>query len=351
VPGPEVTANGNISFASETAGILQVNFRARNSTGFWGPVFPVPVFNDVTNSADDSEPLAEIEYFVDNDPGIGDASDLGITPGTSVNADGLVDLSSTSIGGHHLFLRARKADAPWGIPSIVSFFNTYNAQAEPPPDITEIHYAIYDGGSLALQGSYTEFSPASEIDTSFHVNTPGLTPGSDVQLLITLVDGNTAVSLEIQSTVAIREGYEAWRNQHFSGADLIDDDISGLDADPDGDGLPNSVEYALSTDPTADSSMDFPTVARDGDFLEITFRQRIGGTGTPGIDYELDGINYAAEVSSDLSPESWNSGTGVFEVLEAPIDNGDGTETVTVRLKNSIPGEVSQFLRLKITLM
>ncbi len=44
--------------------------------------------------------------------------------------------------------------------------------------------------------------------------------------------------------------YETWKETHFSAAQLVDSGASGSSADPDADGLPNLLEYALGGDPT-----------------------------------------------------------------------------------------------------
>jgi len=43
--------------------------------------------------------------------------------------------------------------------------------------------------------------------------------------------------------------FDAWRREHFTEEELDDPNISGPDADPDGDGIPNLLEYAMGLDP------------------------------------------------------------------------------------------------------
>ena len=50
--------------------------------------------------------------------------------------------------------------------------------------------------------------------------------------------------------VAPESGFDAWRQDNFTGEGELDDpNISGPDADPDGDGIPNLLEYAMGLDP------------------------------------------------------------------------------------------------------
>lgn len=127
--------------------------------------------------------------------------------------------------------------------------------------------------------------------------------------------------------------------------------VSGFTADPDNDGIPNGIEFALNSDPTVSSTGDLPVVTEDGTFLEITYRQFIGGTGTVGVDYTFEGIQYTVQVASDLAADDWMSGSVLVEKVGSAINNGDGTETVTVRLLEAIGGVDKKFLRLQITLL
>lgn len=48
--------------------------------------------------------------------------------------------------------------------------------------------------------------------------------------------------------------FSDWRSRYFDTAELADPAISGIDADPDGDKISNSAEYAFGTDPTQSDS-------------------------------------------------------------------------------------------------
>jgi len=91
-------------------------------------------------------------------------------------------------------------------------------------------------------------------------------------------------------------------------------------SDPDGDGLPNLVEYAQGTDPLAASprpALAATVDAVDGQrTLTIGFRRLLLG-------HEVD---YAIESSDDLA--TWSPASG--ESSE-PTLNSDGTVTVQVR--------------------
>jgi hypothetical protein len=54
------------------------------------------------------------------------------------------------------------------------------------------------------------------------------------------------------------------------------------------------------------------------------------------------------ETSTDLG--SWQSGPGRIEAVGAPVDNGDGTETITVQVVATIAEHPVRFIRLKVAL-
>jgi hypothetical protein len=67
-------------------------------------------------------------------------------------------------------------------------------------------------------------------------------------LRLTASDGSQDVHDEVR-IVAGSDPFEAWQRRHFNEEQLADPNISGADADPDGDGHTNSEEYTAETLP------------------------------------------------------------------------------------------------------
>lgn len=142
---------------------------------------------------------------------------------------------------------------------------------------------------------------------------------------------------------------ELWRLLYFEQSE--NSGIAADDIDFDHDGLSNLLERAFGTSPIDNSdwfAMPGAGLVRQGDaeHLSITYRQLRGGTGTTGIDYKASGITYTVEHDADLDGP-WNMGS-VVPVAD-PTNNGDGTETVTVRLTEDVTSGNSKFMRLKIS--
>lgn len=105
-------------------------------------------------------------------------------------------------------------------------------------------------------------------------------------------------------------------------------------ADPDGDGVPNLVEFAVGSDPNHGNSAPGQIVHNGGN-LEFTYQRADAAL--------LDGISFIVEWSDTLGPNSWNA-SGVTEV----VLSDDGT---LQQVKAVVPdgGSGSRFVRLRVT--
>jgi hypothetical protein len=145
-------------------------------------------------------------------------------------------------------------------------------------------------------------------------------------------------------------GYENWQAIYFTADELNTPGVSGANADADGDGVPNLIEFACNTHPHSALSRALPVVKRSDNSVQIAFRQRRGGTGTTGVDYIAGDVQYTVEWSDNLAANSWSSGHGVVELVPgSAVDNGDDTDTVTVRSVLPVGAATAQFLRLRVT--
>lgn len=122
-------------------------------------------------------------------------------------------------------------------------------------------------------------------------------------------------------------------------------------ADTDGDGFTDLFERAFGLDIFNPDSLSMGPIGNVAEltgehFLQLSYRRRAGGSGTTGVDYSVDGCVYTVEVSSDLG--SWQSSASLVGQVGTPVDNGDGTETVTVRANEPITSG-TRFIRLKVT--
>jgi hypothetical protein len=128
--------------------------------------------------------------------------------------------------------------------------------------------------------------------------------------------------------------FQQWKNDtlgDFNAPDL---------ADGDSDGAATLLEYALATNPFADSSAEMPrsgsVIVGEDTFLTLEFRRRIGSSG----------LTYTVESSSDLATGPWLAEPVPHGI---PVDHGDGTESVTYRDICAVSEGVRRFMRLRVS--
>jgi glucose/arabinose dehydrogenase/mono/diheme cytochrome c family protein len=126
--------------------------------------------------------------------------------------------------------------------------------------------------------------------------------------------------------------FETWRLSRFSAAQLADPLVSGPDADPDGDGLMNSLEFAMESSPL---SFDLPPEPglQDG-HLTLTYRRSKA----------VDAAAFWGEYSTNLV--EWLSGPAHVEEIQR-TDGGE-LETVTLRSVAPMSARPEGYLRLRV---
>ena len=122
---------------------------------------------------------------------------------------------------------------------------------------------------------------------------------------------------------------ESWRLSHFS--QLENTGPAANSGDPDADGRPNLLEYALGTNPTNAVSYADPVVTVVGDRLVLTFDRIADGS-----------LVYAVEGTDSLTPPVW---TAVW--TSTGSDNTAGP--VAVHDVVRISARPTRFLRLAVS--
>jgi len=184
------------------------------------------------------------------------------------------------------------------------------------------------------------FRLANGITVMYVVNFNPRLDGSFESFMDTVVTGalGSITAWPTNDFFATTLSYDAWRDRHFSAAELADSAISGDHANPDGDDAVNVLEYATGSDPKLSDNNHAPTgsfVTVEGQsYFALTFRRLLLG-------YEL---NYVVEASNDLL--AWSPLT---EPVGSPQLNPDGTHTVTIR--DTAPANTTshRYLRLRVS--
>jgi hypothetical protein len=138
---------------------------------------------------------------------------------------------------------------------------------------------------------------------------------------------------------------QAWRYAHF-GLNATNNSVAGDTADPNGNGVPNLLEYAFFQDPNGVTSNGIPVpelVAVAGtNHFAIRFARRV-----PPSE-----VAYTVQVSTDLlqwadGSRFLDSGDVAVTSLTSTVGNAN-TNSVLVRLQQSLSGAPQGFLRVQV---
>lgn len=141
----------------------------------------------------------------------------------------------------------------------------------------------------------------------------------------------------IQDEIPDTTTYSGWKEDHsLYGNDALDT------ADTDGDGIGQLHEFAFGGDPNDNDISILPTfeLVEDGgsSYLELSVTRPIG----------LQDITYTPKTTTDLS--SWPSdSTGIVDDNPTPVDNLDGTETLTYRRSGAVDSVDAAFIRIDVS--
>ncbi|MEO8613501.1 MAG: hypothetical protein ABI600_00045 [Luteolibacter sp.] len=190
-------------------------------------------------------------------------------------------------------------------------------------------------GGTAISGTHYQALPVS-------VTIPaGLTSISMqvIPIADNLAQGNRSVAVGIAgdfalvsdpaqvATVTIQDKpFDAWRFANFDAIELTNPNISGPNADPDADLLPNLIEYAMNLDPKISSQIT-ATVDRNSGYLTLTVAKNTSATD----------ITWSAEVTDDLT--HWSPAVAVTNTV------------ISFQARDSVLANTAskRMIRLKIT--
>lgn len=144
-------------------------------------------------------------------------------------------------------------------------------------------------------------------------------------------NGNYLAAANVERSFTVAMSFAAWQHEHFTADELLDLGISGANADPDADGFGNLVEYALGTDPRAESSTGAPQMSSTAQDWTFTYQRPA----------DRADLAYTVECSTNLT--TWSS-TGVIHTL---VSSSNGIETW--RASYPIGSSPTCFFRLVVT--
>lgn len=119
--------------------------------------------------------ITQMEYFFDQDPGVGGGKPVSFTQGSSVNFTLQASLTGLTPGIHHLYLRAKDADGDWGISRVRAFQVIPSADIQVSP-ITRMEYFVDTDPGLG-NGRAVSITSGTGVSLTFQSSLTGLTEG------------------------------------------------------------------------------------------------------------------------------------------------------------------------------
>ncbi len=172
-PGTNLTFTWNTPIATLNQGFHHIAVRVKDASGRWSITSNLPFFKQEYQPA--LPDITQAEYFIDTDPGYGNATQLSFTPGTNKTISWIASIAALNQGFHHLAVRVKDSTGKWSLSQFLPFFKQTVPLLE--PDVVKVEYFIDNdpGFGQAVDVAYTQDS--SHIDLAFAIDIMALNQG------------------------------------------------------------------------------------------------------------------------------------------------------------------------------
>lgn len=279
-PGTTVNLNANISTASLSNGFHFIGMRVKDANGLWS-LFEKRGFY-ISSSTSDVANITAAEYYLDTDPGAGNATALPVgTNGAIVNFTANIP-TSLAAGFHFLAIRVKGSDGQWGLYEKRGFY---------------ISGSTADASNIIAAEYFLDTDPGAGNGTALSVGTSGATVNFTASIPTTLSPGFHFLAIRVKGSDD-RWGHYEKRGLYVSSATINAADITAaeyfFDTDPGvGNATPTSVG---SSGDVVNFTANLPTSLAPG-FHFLAIRTR-GSDGKWGL-YEKRGF-YVSTAASDM---------------------------------------------------
>ena len=187
--GTDVTVSGfAVNINGLANGVHQLYTRSKDNNGGWGHTNIKTFFivNLSTTIPANSTPgnIVQMEYFVDTDPGFGNASAISFSAANDVTVNNYpVIIGTLSTGVHRLYVRSKDVAGKWGHTNIQSFaaVNNITIPANPAAGlISKLEYFVDTDPGFG-NGTIVNVTPTGDLNNySFAANIGSLPNGNHV---------------------------------------------------------------------------------------------------------------------------------------------------------------------------
>lgn len=257
------------------------------------------------------------------------------------NGAHFIDPSATPGVPHYYWVRAVAPDGSSAASAPVTAYIGIAPATVVSPDTA----AVSEGGSVTFQANASGYpaptfqwrqnqTPIPGATLAYLTISPVLSEtAGDYDVIVSNAVGSATSSAVTLTIVSGDFGFSGWRNDHFSPEELAVQIVSGASADPDRDGLPNLLEYALGTDPRAAATGAPFTIQSEEGFWTFTYRLADSAT------------NVACQVERSSNLVDWTTGG----VTEEVVSSESGFTTWRARVSQT--GNPVCFFRLRVAVL
>ncbi len=176
-----ISKTASINLTGVPAGFHHLYVRVKDAAGHWSMYEP-RVFYIVAPAPQSTYQISSAEYFIDNDPGIGNGTTIAMgAAADSVDINGSFSTTGMTKGFHHLAIRVKNTLGVWSLYEIRNFYvgDSVPSSGNQGSQIVHAEY-FYDndpgqGNGISVP---TTFSPADSIDITSTASTSGLSLGT-----------------------------------------------------------------------------------------------------------------------------------------------------------------------------
>jgi len=190
----DITKDFQLPLSANSEGFHTMYFRAQSSNGLWSMLLARPVFVQRNAQTSAIPNLRKFEYFLDTDPGTGNATSISLSA-SSIDQSFSVDLSSTTSGFHILYIRSQDVNGRWSLPSAKPFFAGKSGS-----NIVALEYYYFDGTTKSTIKIYNGFVAGKDVTIDFAAVLDGLLPNTSYEIHVTAINKDGIRSAETVRT-------------------------------------------------------------------------------------------------------------------------------------------------------
>ncbi len=175
-PGADIEVSFTADLSSLTDGIHNLYIRGKDENNKWSQVLHRTFLQHGLQS-EAAPNITRLEYFIDTDPGEGNATEVTVPASNDVEISFTADLSSLDDGIHNLYVRGQDERGYWS-QVLVRTFLQHSLQTEALPPIVAMEYFIDTDPGVGQGVDITVNSNSGDLEQDFTADLSDLAMGT-----------------------------------------------------------------------------------------------------------------------------------------------------------------------------